>query len=592
MIWKKLGTTILLTTFALNTWAQQSCPLTNSKLTDIRTAAAKLATNITLSAACKTYEKSVNESNKELQSIANQISTSENGTGVSDNTTLAMNAITQLNSVNSVFNHDKCGEELAGFMGYAEAFIDVATGMAPFLAIYGGPAAMPWVLGPALGGAAVKSLISFFKGKSVDMRNPDQSNAFIKNSCSFYNLDLIKSSIDDIQLRQSPRLQIELEQSRLVLNRIEQSAPEVPELHVAEKLKAAKTDVERIGFLQAQFNSDPLEACVYIKAYASHQDARDGESLVDRVWGNYEATVKNASFRLELEKNYFLNELNAAAANVDGLQCKDLGKRWLNKVSSLSQTGIAYLEKNLSAEPAIKQYEAWSTEKKRAEDNVKVLEGKMKFFQEMTSDGFNIEYSEIIRSHRQVQDALFESYRYLILVKMKGLAQAWLHVKQEDAYLQYKNFEKRKDEVEKRIAAIEKTIGEELTPDSVATYATEYYSKNKREHSTVHKNVLTDVCNQLRLTWNAWNSGMIHAKAGRDYCVTFDKVINKLDYPDVQRLCFGTSSKVGYKLSSLKNQVKDFRQLKPEADAILAKMEHLSCKGTVEFKQEFLALPL
>lgn len=592
MKWKQLTTAVVLSTFALNTWAQQGCPLTNSKLTDIRTAAANLSTNITLSAACKNYEKSVNDSNKELQSIATQMSAVDSGTSVTDNTTLAMNAITQLNSVNSVFNNDRCGEELAGFMGYAEAFIDVATGMAPFLAIYGGPAAMPWVLGPALGGAAVKSLISFFKGKAVDMRNPDQSNAFIKNSCSFYNLDLIKNSIDDVQLRQSPRLQLELEQSRMNLARIESASPKIPELDVADKLRQAKEDVEKINFLQTQYNQDPIEACTYIQAFASHKDSRDGSSLVERVWENYEATIKNASFRLELEKNYFINDLNFAAARVDALQCKDLGKRWLNKVTSLSQTGVASLEKTLASDPSMKSYEVWSLDRKKAEDTVKVLEGKMKFFQDMTSDGFNIEYSEIIRSHRQVQDALFESYRYLILVKMKGLAQAWLQVKQEDAHLQYKNFERRKNEVEKRIASIEKTIGDELTPDTLAAFSTNFYVKNNREHNAVHKNVLTDVCNQLRLTWSAWNNGLIHAKAGRDYCVAFDKVINKLDYPDVQRLCFGTSSKVGYRLSSLKNQVRDFRNIKSQADEILLKMEALSCQGSAEFRQEFLTLPL
>lgn len=595
MKFSKIGTILLISTITINSWAQQSCPLTNAKLTDLRTAASKLATNIQLSSACKNYEESVNQASSELQNIATQINSANTDTTANstDQATLAMSAINQLNTINTVFNHNKCGEELAGFLDYAEAFIDVATGMAPFLAIYGGAEAMPWVLGPALGGAAIKSLIAFFKGKSVDMRNPEQSNAFIKNSCSFHNLDLIKSSIDDLQLRQSPKLQKEIAASKAALKNLKNSEPSRPESDRSERLKIAESDAERIVFLQNQFKADPFEGCVYIDAYASRQDEQDNSSLIDRVWNNYERTVKNAEFRLQMEKNYYFNDLNTSMANHDSSKCKDLGQRWLNKIASLSQAGLTLLEKQVSEVPSVKEYATWESEVKKAEDNIKVLEAKLKFFNEMLSDGFNIEYSEIIRSHRQVQDSLFDSYRYMIILKAKGLAQAWLKVKQEDAYLAYKDFGKRKKEALKRIQSISKAVGaNEVDRDTVIKFANTYSEKNGHEHSEIHRSVLIDVCNQLRLTWNSWYNGLIHAKAGRDYCVTFDKVINKLDYPDVQKLCFGTTSKIGHKLSSLKNQVRDFEAIKSEADEITAQMKKLSCAERGELSQTTLGLPL
>src|SRR5690606_4023395 len=148
----------------------------------------------------------------------------------------AVHAVTQLDTINTIFKDKRCGEELVGFLDYAEAFVDVANGMAPFLALYGGTAAMPWVLGPALGGAAAKALITFFKNKSINMRNPDQSNMFIKNSCSFYNLDLIKTSIDDLQLNQFTRIEKELDDARNKLQTLEDAAPNEPDSQIIARV--------------------------------------------------------------------------------------------------------------------------------------------------------------------------------------------------------------------------------------------------------------------------------------------------------------------------------------------------------------------
>jgi len=217
----------------------------------------------------------------------------------------------------------------------------------------------------------------------------------------------------------------------------------------------------------------------------------------------------------------------------------------------------------------------------------------MKFFEELTGSGFNIEYSEIIRSHEQVQDSLFDSYRCLITLKMKGLAEAWLRVKLEDAEADMIDFGNRSKELENRIEKAEKVIGKKFSRDAVFEFNDQYISKNNKEHPEINKSFLLDACNQLRRTWTSWYNGSIHAKAGKDYCIAFDRVINKLDYPEVQTLCFGTTNKNGKKrVRSLKNKVNEFKDMKLQADQVIITMRELSCKESVEVSSDLLALPL
>lgn len=584
----------LITSISLSGYAQQSCPLSNAKLVDLRSAASKLAKTITLSSECKSYQDTVNQANAQLKDIANQIADADGKLGTDekpDQKDIAAKAVAQLDTISTLFKDQRCGSQLVGFLDYASVFVDVATSMTPFLAMYGGPAAMPWVLGPAIGGAAAKALIVFFKNKSIDMRNPDQSNNFLKNSCSFYNLNQIKESLDDLELRQSPAIEKELQETRdKLLNHLSQ-APVEPNSDVATKLRQAEKDQVTIKFLQDQMKLDSLEGCTYIKAYASKQDPNNGSgTLVERVWANYEKTIEDSSFRLELERRVFLDDLNpAVAAAVDSGKCT----RWLNKMNTISEAGITLLKKSILDDESSKSYQEWHDEKVKLEETVKLQEARMKFFNELTSDGFNIEYSEIIRSHSQVQDSLFESYRWLITLKMKGLAEAWLRVKREDADLDRTEFYTRRKEVLDRMARIEKVLGTSISRPAVSQFSTEYVKKHNKEHPEVYQSVLTDVCNQLRRTWTAWYNGSIHAKAGKDYCVAFDRVINKLDYPEVQSLCFGTTTQNGKKkIFSLKNQVNDFKVRKPHADEVIAKMKQLSCKETEALTTDLLAKPV
>lgn len=560
---------MLLTLLTQSTWAQQSCPLTNSKLTDLRASASKLAQKIILSPECRSYQESVNQANADLKNIAEQIVAKEEGKASTeaDLETTALHAVTQLDTISTLFKDKRCGGELVGFLDYVETFVDVATGMAPFLAIYGGPAAMPWVLGPALGGAAVKALISFFQNKAINMRDPDQSNNFIKNSCSFYNLDLIKSSIDDLQLNRFSRIEEELLKNQERLRAIENSAPQKPQTDLISRVKESEEDQGRIRYLQDNFKADPFEACIYMRAYASKEDGPLGYNMVDRVWSNYEQTLNDNPFRRELEKNYFLVNLNQQVSEIDPAKCKDLGSRWLNKLENLAVKGTESLRKRISEEPEVIAYENWKAQKAKVIETITVLEAKIKFLHEMTSDGFNIEYSEIIRSHQLVKDSIFDSYKYLVVLKMKGLAEAWLNVKQEDAYREYKSFFNRKEDVEERIQDIQQT-------------------------GLLQGGELVDVCNQLRQTWNSWYNGLVHARAGKDYCIAFDKVINKLDYPSVQKLCFENNYERGSSRNSLKSQVKDFEEIKPEADDVAARMKELSCGSRGDVSAELLQLPM
>lgn len=588
---KTLILSVLILSITLNSYAQQTCPLTNAKLTGLREAASKLAKSITLSPECKAYQDTVNQANAQLKDIATKIADSDGATYVEgdrpDQKDLAVKAVSQLDTISTLFKDQRCGQQLAGFLDYASVFVDVATSMVPFLALYGGSEAMPWVLGPAIGGAAAKALIMFFKNKAVDMRNPDQSNSFLKNSCSFYNLNQIKDSLDDLEMRQSPAIEIALQKTKAELATLNANAPKEPDSDIAVVLKQAEKDAVRIKFLADQMKVDAAEGCQYINAYANKKDPG---AMVDRVWANYEKTLIETEFRLELEKKFFIDELNpAVAADTDAARCN----RWVTKMTAMSDAGIAALKKASVEDGAVKEFQAYKDQKTKLEESIKLQEARIKFFTELTGTGYNIEFSEIIRSHEQVQDSLFESYRWLITFKMKGLAEAWLRVKLEDAETNLSDFDTRKKEVEDRIQSVSKIIGKEFTKQNVVDWSNRYIERTNKEHPVVTKNVVQDVCNQYRRTWTSWYNGSIHAKAGKDYCVAFDRVINKLDYPEVQNICFGTTTANGKKqIRSLRNKVVDFKDKKPEADKIQQKLKDLGCKESQEISAELLATPI
>lgn len=598
---KILTFTLLVTIITPRAWSQQSCPLTNAKLTDLRTAASKLAKTIVLSAECKSYQETVNNANKQLKDVATQISAFDQKTAKDNGTSLgidakatALAAVTQLDTVSNLFKDDRCGNELVGFLDYASTFVDVAMGMAPFLALYGGPEAMPWVLGGSLGGAAAKALISFFKNKNVNMRDPDQSNSFIKNSCAFYNLHVIKSSLDDLQMKQTPMIEQNLLQSKNRLSLITTQAPQEPDVEVLVRLRLADKDKEKIKFLKDQMIVDPMESCSYVKTFASREDQNYTGSLVDRVWENYAESLKDNRFRMELERKYFMDELNPDVSNIADLNASDIAKcnRWLSKITVMNEAGLVLLRKAVEDNPQLKTYREFASGKIKLEDSIKLQEARLKFFQELTGNGFNIEYSEIIRSHLQVQDALFDSSRWLKLLRMKGLAEVWLRVKYEDADSGMNDFKARRHEVAERISKAQKVIGKPFNKQNLEEFVSTYVSTSGREHSTITNGLLIDVCNQLKRTWSSWYNGLIHARAGKDYCSTFDSVINRLDYPHVQTLCYGTTDNRGKNVGSLRNQVEDFMKKKPEADAVAERIRSLSCKESTDLTQELLALPL
>jgi hypothetical protein len=598
---KHILTFTLLISIIPKSFAQQSCPLTNAKLTDLRTAASKLSKTILLSPECKSYQETVNQANGQLKDIANQISVfdqkqaKENGTNLEiDAKATALAAVTQLDTVSNLFKDDRCGNELVGFHDYASTFVDVALGMAPFLALYGGPGAMPWVLGASLGGAAGKALISFFKNKNINMRNADQSNSFIKNSCAFHNLNVIKNSLDDLQMKQTPIIEQNLSDSKNRLSLLSLQAPEQPNVEVLTRFNLAEKDKEKIKFLKEQMSADPVEGCSYVRTFANREDQNYAGAMVDRVWENHADSLKDNRFRQELERKYFMDELNPDVSLIVDFKPEDITKchRWIAKVTTMNEAGVVFLRKAVDENPELKFYREFVVRKSRLEESIKIQEARLKFFQELAGNGFNIEYSEIIRSHQQVQDAIFESSKWLKVLRMKGLAEVWLRVKFEDAESGMNDFKLRKKEVEERIAKAEKTIAMRFNKESIEQFSTRHKAANGREHAEITSGLLTDVCNQLKRTWSSWYNGLIHARAGKDYCGTFDSVINRLDYPHVQTMCFGTTERGGKKLPSLRNLVEQFLARKPEADAVAERIRSLSCKESSDLTQELLALPL
>ena len=220
---------------------------------------------------------------------------------------------------------------------------------------------MPWVLGPAIGGASAKALIMFFKNKSVNMRNPDQSNSFLKNSCSFYNLNQIKDSLDDLEMRQTPVIENQLRMTKQKLSQWVAKAPAEPKSDVVMILNQAEKDQTRIKFLQDQMKLDAAEGCLYIKAFAAGQDPLIGSgSMVARVWENYEKTLVDSPFRLDLERRFFVEDLNPSVAEGgDNAKCT----RWLTKMTTIAEAGLVELRKSAVEDSAMKKFQTWKDEK-------------------------------------------------------------------------------------------------------------------------------------------------------------------------------------------------------------------------------------
>jgi len=596
-----------------NAQAQITCPLTNSSLSDLRSAAAKLATTVTLSASCQAYQDNINRAGAELTTIANQISTldplnplnlpSTDTTATAIAATpdaetlrrqqLAAKAIENLNSLNNIFKSEKCGEEVAGFLDYADGFTDMVTGVSPFLALYGGVAAAPWVLGTTIGGAAAKMVIGFFKGKDIDMRKSDQSQAFIKNSCTFYAFNQVKMSLDSLRLNQMPVLEVQLNAAKEALSTSEKSGPLEPQLPLYLDQQASAKDKEKIIAVQARIVTDPLEACSYIGRYARLEDARVNKGLVDRVWDLYIASVKSTTTDLAWEKDYFMSQLNTPLQSIpaDRATCLDLATRWTNKMISIADAGQTAAKKIISETEEMKPYLAWVNAQNVQKANIVTLEAKLKFFKLVDSPGFNIESSEINSSHERVQDTLFRSYRFLSLIKMRGLAEAWLNVKYEDGVSELNEYKRRKREVEERLGKIQETIGMSvpLTETNIRAFATNYQARHHKEHRDVHRSVTVDVCTQLRKAWSTWYTGLVHAEAGKDYCIAFDDVIDNIDYPQVQRLCFGRNTRrSAVRTGSLRNLVEEIKSYRGEAMELANKMRSLSCRQARETTQELL----
>lgn len=600
-----LFSAVLVMTVVLRAEAQLVCPLNNGHMVDLRAAAAKLSSTVVLSANCQGYQDNINKASDELKKLADKIVDLDDADTVSTSDTvstdpetqerqeLAVKTIENLNTLNSVFKSNKCGEEVSGFLDYADGFTDMVTGVSPFLALYGGAAAAPWVLGTTLGGAATKMMIGFFKGKDIDMRKSDQSAAFIKNSCSFYAFNQVKMSLDDLKLNQMPLLEVQLNAAKATVESYDKQSPPEPELALYHAQKASEKDKDRVLAIQSRIAGDPWEACAYISKYARGEDTPGKTGLVQRVWDLYVENVKSVGTDLAWERDYFMSQINFQLVGIpaDKASCTDLATRWTNKMIIVADAGQSAAKKIIAESKDMKPYLTWYEKKQAQLSLVNNLEAKLKFFNMVTGPGFNIEYSEIIRGHQEVQDTLFRSYRFLSMIKMRGLAEAWLKVKHDDAEMGLEDFKGRKLNIDKRISKLKQLLGPgvEFNAANIQKMA-EKHKETRDERKVLQISSTVDLCNQLRKAWSSWYSGLVHAEAGRDYCLAFDNVIDDMDYPDVQQMCFGIKKKHG--ITSMRSLVKDIKEARPQGEELLAHMKALSCRQATETTADLLKTKL
>jgi hypothetical protein len=577
------------------------CPLINPQLTNLRMSSAKLAKTIVLSTKCQKYQETVNSLAKDLSNtvgsidvaIANGAMTTPNPTTNSQNAQLASMAVLQLNQVQRMFNNRDCGGEVLTFLDFSEAFVDTVLGISPFLALYGGSDASPWVLSTALGASALKILITYLQSIKIDMRDPDQSNAFLKNSCSFYILNQVKKSLETVEATRLPKIKNDILEVQKKLKEVQAKEPLQPNSDMSADLNLAQKDKAWLDYIQKKWDTDPREACVYISMHAQKKEEASGTSpeLIDRLVNQYVHYSDPKTPGINAEPAYFKQNLSDLFLNLNNKDkdfCIDASRRWLNKAKEFNAANIKNLSLQLSKNDIFINYKSWNDKVSTLQSHLSVLEKRWSFMTSLVeSPGYTIEFSEITRNYDKTATTLFDTRR-AIVVNIKGLAGSWLKVKIEDAKLKIEDFKERQvhifDLFSKIRTELKLSTQTALNRDHILQFASSYQDKNKHEHKIINKGLASDICSMLNKTWQVWFDGLNHSRAGRDYCMAFSDVIDPKTYPDVHAQCFDVESK-----HSLKSLVQSIEGEKKSADIILELMNDFQCKKSPDLDPNIFA---
>jgi len=524
----------------------QSCPFTSPRFKDLKAASAKLASALAESPDCQADADELSRIGTNISSLTQQAEASETDPNSTDTEkqAIASHLVSSFGQVNTIFN-SRCGARLRNFLDYSEAFVDTVNGLSPYLALYAGPSAGPWVLGTALGGALLKTFITYIRGRGIDMTLAAHRESFITHSCSFYNLNQILKSIENAETFGLANINDDLERARSRRAELERIKPEKPNTPIIQDLDSSQKIAAELSELKKLLAQDPGIACLMIQDHVKKIRESDPNALGSKILSQFRSYALDNSAQARWKVKYFeeieLPELteNFTISATAPEDCKERATIWLSRFESFNGESTKVMKAQLQEMPNMKNYVSWENQTKALDQDLKILEKRRDFILGLSQDGGAFDISEIISNRDEAQDLLFDKMHMLEPV----LAWQWLKFKREEAVSSNKEAGKLAQAIDKRLRETQAKIGKGLNESNLQAYLRE-----RGARSEVSNNVIDDLCAQISFANSKVYASDKHVDAAYGYCVAFSGTINERNFGAMHKICFKESSK-----SSLKN---------------------------------------
>lgn len=515
MKFQLLATMLIGALFSFQTIAAPNCPLENVKYKSLRESVTVLLKNVELEPGCEAQSDILKNATQDINDIVTDSTSDNTDSSTVDQTALITQSAdaavtkttTAINSISSINNvlRGKCGRKLMGTMDYLEALTDTVVGLGPLLLLQEGNTSL--VLYTTVVGQVVKSLIDFFRGKKVDMEKQEERDKFIKNSCSFYALNNKIRALLYTLNTQMEVLEANITTQQKIIADLKKEEPPKPEhsiLKLEERHKAHIKEVKRIEALMGKFSVSKF-TCLAIQRSINKGL---GVQISDTLAALLDASEESQDLRLFLQ--YFSSVMDQTETMHEE-KCDEIAKDWIATVNDLLKVTTDRLnekKKVLSKfEPSI-EYNNWTKQMSEATAKLKKFEEQKKSLTAMTSNGHNIDLSEILDTRDSIKKALFANQSW----RAKSVAHSWLEYKIEQSYENLRLFIKK-----------DKRFNKELKDLRIKEL-----SDRDRE----------DLCLEAETLWDSWTTASSHYGAAKTYCDAFRKIITKSEFKRTFNYCY------------------------------------------------------
>lgn len=507
-------TIMLALLFTFSVIGAESCPLENVKYKPLKESISVLLKNVKLEPGCEAQAETLKDASQNLSDIVanSDVDTTttdaDRMTQLTQTTDVAINqtttAINSISSINSVLR-GKCGKKLMNTFDYMEALTDTVVGLGPLLLLQEGNTSL--VLYTTVAGQVIKGLIDFLRGKKFDMSKQETREQFIKNSCSFYSLNNKVRALLYTLNTQSEIIEGQIEQEKKNLAQLKRNKPEEPQhplLSTESTFKSQKKEFSRFLKMLTKIRSKKF-ICLNVKRSITKGFGTDVVATLESILDSSED-----SSDIRVFTKFFISEINLASVYT-GDKCDERAQEWIASITdlqTLTSERIETKKKELDTFVPYIALKKWEQEVKSSNDKIKKLTTQKSSLAAMTSNGHNIDLSEILDNRDKIKLALFENKSW----RTKSATHSWLEYKIEQSHKSLKLFIKKEKAFKKEIL---KNMNERIAEDT----------RNQ-------------LCAQAETLWDSWTTAESHMKAAQTYCGVFRNVIQKSEFKKTYNYCF------------------------------------------------------